>query len=259
MEMANASGFVVEKLQTNIDKIEYSFYANAGETVTLGGKVLSGTAFGNGVKYVGSIDISENRELTLSVGDKTMTLLTAPKTFLFVDFDTQADVDDFGWTNPLKNAKDKKELNTDGAYSVSGGSLKIVVEGRNDSATTVSSHRPRFGFNMANFGVELKDVWSIEFAIYNPSDEEFAVEISFGGGKQTSLYDKMTLRPHEWRTVIIDNFNVFQRDTSALENYVGQIRISLDKNLLTDTLNAQGLPEVRQATFYLDNLIVRKK
>lgn len=254
MEMANASGFVVEKLQTNIDKIEYSFYANAGETVTLGGKVLSGTAFGNGVKYIGSIDISENRELKLSVGDKTMTLLTAPKTFLLVDFDTETDVSNFAWA---PYSKDIKDWNTDEDFSVSGGSLKFTLLGRNDK-TGLKTYRPSFGINMQKFNVEAKDILSIEFDIYNPNNEAFTIDVGFKG-TESCVYDKMTLRPHEWRTIKMDNFNVFTRDVSNLKNYFNYIRIALDKNLLTDTLNAQGVPEVRQATFYLDNLIVRKK
>ena len=72
------------------------------------------------------------------------------------------------------------------------------------------------------------------------------------------IYDKMTLRPHEWRTIKLDNFNVFERDSSLLESYTGQIRISLGKNLLEESVDG-GKPAVKQAVFYLDNLIVRKK
>ena len=71
------------------------------------------------------------------------------------------------------------------------------------------------------------------------------------GVSVTSDYDKIVLKAGEWRKVVLDNFNLVSTDPEILDKveYLG-----VKCNNLLDSKNRPY-----SASFYMDNLAVRKK
>ena len=254
--MAEKNGFVVDKLQTVDNTIEYSFYAKSGVEVILNGQKLTGTVSGEGIHYEGELTIPADRKLVLSVQGQeasgTMNLLTPPQKVTVSEFETASDVS----KTFLVASRDKVELNTAVSYAVFGNSAKITLNGRADSDTIIKSYTPTFQIPMEKLGGKLTELYSIEFEIYNASSEDIEVMVYFErtseqGVSVTSDYDKIVLKAGEWRKVVLDNFNLVSADPEILDKveYLG-----VKCNNLLDSKNRPY-----SASFYMDNLAVRKK
>ena len=254
--LAEKNGFVVDKLETVNDRIEYSFYADADVSVSLNGQKLVGTTSGQGLRFTGAIQIPANRNLVVEVKSERLTgelkLLTVPSETVISEIETQNDISKLF----LVAKTDKVELNEDKSYSISGNSAKITLNGRTGSDTIIKSYTPTFLVPMSNFGVGLEEIYSIEFEIFNASNKDTEFIVYFESTDENGIissvdYDKIVLKAGEWRKVVLDNFNVIGIDKAALAKYdsVG-LKCS---NLLDNNQQPYAI------TLYVDHLSIRKK
>ena len=106
---------------------------------------------------------------------------------------------------------------------------------------------------MTNWGIQLKDTWSIEFEIFNPTAQDLPITIYLEGKSGERIdYDKLVLRAGEWRRIVVDNFNVIQQDKAQLATYQKYLMIKCG-NLL------DGEKQPYSIDLYIDNVRVRKK
>lgn len=256
IEMAEKNGLVIDKLQVIDNQIEYSFYAPNGVTLALNATDLTGQVSGAGKHYTGSVEIPDNQSLVLSVDgeiDGEVSLITIPKATLITDFMTSEEVNSNVYIPALKGTQDTAVLNTEREYAVEGSSAKITLFGRNDSENIIKTYTPKFGLNMTNWGIQLKDTWSIEFDIFNPTDKDLPITIYLEGKSGEKIdYDKLVLRAGEWRTIVVDNFNVIQQDQSQLAKYQKYLMIKFG-NLLDEQKQPYSID------LYIDNVRIRKK
>ena len=252
IEMAEKNGVVIDTLETTGNQIEYRFYAPEGVALSLNGQALTGTASGEGYRYEGSVAIPQSRTLTLSVDGETdgeIVVSTPPAVTYENGFATAEDLTKAVYIPTLKNSKDSAVLD----QTNDGSNAKITLWGRNDDQQIIKGYEPKFGFKLTDFGVSLKDTWSIEFEIYNASDKDIPITVYLQGDSNAKVdYDKMILKAGEWRTVTVDNFNLVNLDEAKLADYQKYLMIR------TGNLLSKG-DEPYSVELLVDNIVVRAK
>ncbi len=257
VELVQKEGFVIDMLSIDTNTVSYSFYAKNGDTVSLNGNVLTGTASGDGVHYTGTIAIPENRSLTLKVNDKEIALTTPPQAQVLNDYNTFNEKD-FYFVNKQYEVKDVAVENTDGAFALSGNSAKITLNGRTAAdGVDVTTYKPKFALQFGKYGKQISDIWSIEFYVYNPSDEDMQATVYLEGTDADGVthsadYDIVLLKAHSWKKIVIDNFNVVSINKEEWNQYGNKVGLKLE-----NPLNSDGTSSAVE--LYVDNLLVRAR
>ena len=255
LEMAEKNGLVVEKLEKENNTIRYGFYAPSSVALSLNGKALVGRNSGTGKYYEGTAAIAADKLLVLFVDGETVDgevkIVTPPATRTIAEFENETDLEYNVYIPALKGTKDVAAL-CDSPIG-EGKAAKITLWGRNDSDSIIKTYTPKFGLNMTNWGVGLKDIWSIEFEIYNPNAQDIPVTIYFEGKDGVKIdYDKLVLKAGERRKIQLDNFKLIHLNDEKLSSYQKYVMIKCE-NLLDANKQPYSIDLI------VDNVYVREK
>ncbi len=210
----NNEKFVIADLSRVNNEIRYTFYADASASVSLGGNALVGENEGNGAKkYAGTYTLQAGvNELEIKVGDRTVSIPTGNLAKVFADFESD--------TTAMKLENGSTAV-VDATHAMSGNSAKVTLTGNSEDV----AFRPYVHFDAFSGEVKLTDVSSLEFYVYNDSDEYLEttlyLQVTENKVNSKSIYDKYYLRPHAWTKIEIDNVQVLGWRENRLKQVSG--------------------------------------
>ena len=179
---ADEQDIVIGSVEFARGKAQVTFRAKSGVTnIRYGGAVLEPA---DGL-YMLEVDLSQSTVLELSYEAEGEN-----RTYSYVlsgEYESVLDCEEVA-EGVYVNSLSSLELNTDAAFSVSGNSYKLTLQGEDNPASNV---HPNFSFDASLFnGGKLSKVSSVMFSLYStdPSPRTFSVYV-FDGSTETYVCD----------------------------------------------------------------------
>lgn len=204
IESAGSDDILYESVTVADDEVAVVFAVNPHvKEVLYKGAALTAA----GGKFTVSVDLRETSVLVLDLvteeGTKTVERALCGEYILLDACESAAD------TLLKCNTYSAIEINADAAYTMSGNSLKVTLQGKNEP---ISSYTPNIYIEVKNInGGELADVDLLTLNIYSTYGEEMYFSVTGFDGKSETLIAGFYLQ-QGWNRVVV----------SGISNYAGK-------------------------------------
>ena len=216
IENVDTDDILYESVEIADDRAEVAFAVNPHvEEVRYKGKTLTSA----GGKFTVTVDLKETSVLTLDLvtagGTKTVEKVLCGEYLLLDSCESVQD------TRLKCNTYSAIEGNTDAAYAMSGNSLKVTLQGKNE---LISTYTPNIYLEVKNInGGNLSEVDSLTLNIYSTYGEEMYFSVTGFDGKSETLISGFYLK-QGWNRVVISGISNhadknFERITFKTENF----------------------------------------
>jgi len=209
-------GTLITNLKVADDKISFTVYTKNGTSLSVNGAAQSGSSAGSGLRFTGTVNMPSNRILTFAfTGTVTASLAfatEAPYSMLY-NYDANAS----GITVYTLYGSSVTH-NTNSSFVRTGaGSARITLSGYSFALSSQTlSYRPRFFFNVTNFGT----TGAVKFSVYNAgSTREYEVFLMAGDSGSPFAYDRVTLKANQWTEITVSNLNRYSINPSQWSQF----------------------------------------